>query len=94
MEDINIIKELINQAIKINNRIYQREQVNRGLGIPVINKAPQRAPKQYSRPEPIDLSGTRENKKFTYRKYRKPGYYTNNCRSGKKPKGQRPNQGF
>ena len=59
-----------------------------------MGKAPQRAPKQYSGPEPMDLSGTKENRKFTCRKCGKPGHYANNCRSGRKPEGQRPNQGF
>ena len=35
----------------------------------------------------MDLSGTKENRKFTYRKYRKLGYYINNYRSKKKAKG-------
>ena len=41
MEDPKNIRELINKVVKINNRIYQREQANRGH----IKQSPmQRAP--------------------------------------------------
>jgi len=40
----------------------------------------------------MDLSGIKETKKRIYRNYKKHRYYTKDCRSGKKPKGQRLNQ--
>ena len=33
--------------------------------MPITGKAPERAPRQYSRPEPMDLSRTKETKKGT-----------------------------
>jgi len=47
MEDPKNIQELINKVVKINNRIYQREQANKGnvRQIPV-KKAPQQAARQ------------------------------------------------
>jgi len=39
----------------------------------------------------MDLSGIKEVKKGTYMNCKKPGHYIKDCRSGKKPKGQRPN---
>ena len=44
MEDPENMWELINKVVKINNRIYQREQANKGniKQIPV-KKAPQQA---------------------------------------------------
>jgi len=47
VEDPENIKELINKIIKINNKIYQREQANRGhiRQIPV-KKVPQQAARQ------------------------------------------------
>jgi hypothetical protein len=74
--------------MKINNRIYQKKQVNRGSGIPIINKAPQRAPKQYSRPKPIDLSGTKETKKVIYRKYRNQGTIQTTIEIRRNPRGR------
>jgi len=62
IEDPKNIWELINKVVKINNRIYQRKQANRGniRQIPV-KKAPQQTARQwYKGPEPIDLSSTQE----------------------------------
>ena len=39
------------------------ENVNKGM--PITGRAPQRVLRQYSGPEPIDLSGTRETKRGT-----------------------------
>ena len=62
IKDPKNIWELIDKVVKINNRIYQRKQANRGniRQIPV-KKAPQQAVRQWYRGlEPIDLSGTQE----------------------------------
>jgi len=47
IEDSKNIQELINKVVKINNKIYQREQANRGhiRQIPV-KRAPQQAARQ------------------------------------------------
>ena len=42
----------------------------------------------------MDLSGTKETRRGTSRNYKKLRYYIKDCKSGKKPKGQRLNQGF
>ena len=42
----------------------------------------------------MDLSGIRETRRGTYRNCKKLRYYIKDCRNGKKPKGQRLNQGF
>ena len=58
MEDIQSLTDLIEQIIKINNRISQRERANKGSNktIPVY-KAPQQVQKlQYGGAELIDLS--------------------------------------
>jgi len=40
IEDVDTLRELINQLIKINNRIYQREQAKRGQDrVPQLYKA-------------------------------------------------------
>ena len=62
IEDPEYIKELIDKVIKINNKIYQREQANREhiRQIP-IKKAPQQAVKQqYKDLEPMDFSSIQE----------------------------------
>ena len=89
IEDINTIKELIDQAVKVNNQIYQREHINQKSGIPLINKAPQRAPKQYNSLKLMDLSGTREKKKGACRNYSKLGHYTREYKN--RPREQRLN---
>ena len=48
---------------------------NTNKGIPIIGKTPQRALRQYSRPELIDLSGTKEIKKGTCQNCGKYKYY-------------------
>ena len=41
MEDIEDIKSLINQAIKINTRIYQKERASKGNNITTpVHKVP------------------------------------------------------
>ena len=62
IEDPKNIRELIDKVVKINNKIYQREQANRGNIRQIsVKKAPQQAVRQWYRgPEPIDLSGTQE----------------------------------
>ena len=39
----------------------------------------------------MDLSGIKETRKGTCRNYKKLRYYIKDYKSGKKPKGQRPN---
>jgi len=47
IEDPKNMQELIDKVIKINNRIYQREQANRGnIRQILVKKAPQQAMKQ------------------------------------------------
>jgi len=62
MEDPKNMQELINKVVKINNRIYQREQANRGniKQIPVKKALQQAARQWYGDPKPIDLSSTQE----------------------------------
>ena len=62
IEDPKNMWKLIDKVVKINNRIYQREQANKGniRQIPV-KKAPQSAARQwYKGPEPMDLSSTQK----------------------------------
>jgi len=62
VEDPKNMQELINKIVKIDNRIYQREQANKEniRQIPV-KKAPQQAARQWYRsPEPMDFSSTQE----------------------------------
>jgi len=94
VEDSKNMRELIDKIVKINNRIYQREQANRGniRQIPV-KKAPQPAARQwYKSPEPMDLSSMQESQ-----------CANSNNRSWKprsqssieqKPREQRPNHRF
>src|SRR6266581_1077263 len=59
MLDATTMRGLINQAIKINNRIYQRERASKGQK-KSIPKKPQQVPRQWYRGlEPMDLSGIR-----------------------------------
>ena len=64
MEDPKNIQELINKVVKINNRIYQREQANKGHNKQVqtqVHKLFQQTSRQwYGGPELIDLSDTKE----------------------------------
>ena len=79
MENTDNIKELINEVIKVDNKIYQIESTNKG--IPIVGRIPQRAPRQYNGPEPMDLSGTRETKKGACRNCGKSGHYAREYRS-------------
>ena len=64
MEDADSITDLIKQAIKINNRIFQRERANKGSSKPTpMHKVPQQVQKLWYGAEPMDLSGTREHQK-------------------------------
>ena len=94
IKDSKNMQELINKIVKINNRIYQREQANRGniKQIPV-KKAPQQAVRQqYRGPEPIDLSSTQESQcANSNNKLWKPRSQSSN---GQKPKEQKPNYRF
>ena len=46
IEDIKDIKSLINQAIKINTRIYQQERASKGSNITMpVYRAPQQVQK-------------------------------------------------
>jgi len=62
VEDSKNMRELINKVVKINNRIYQREQANRGnIRQILMKKAPQQAVKQWYRGlKPINLSSMQE----------------------------------
>jgi len=62
VEDLKNMRELINKVVKINNRIYQREQANqRNVRQIPVKKALQQAARQwYGGLEPIDLSSTQE----------------------------------
>ena len=65
MEDAEDMTSLIKQAIKIDNRIFQRERANKGNNskpMPVY-RALQQVQKLWYGAEPIDLSGTRENRR-------------------------------
>ena len=44
IKDATMICKLIDQAVKINNQIYQREKIGKNINKPV--KAPQQAPRQ------------------------------------------------
>jgi len=47
VEDPEDIRDLINKVVKINNRIYQKEQANKECNKHVsVYKAPQQTPKQ------------------------------------------------
>jgi len=47
MEDPKNMQELIDKVVKINNKIYQREQANRGnIRQILVKKAPQQAARQ------------------------------------------------
>ena len=65
VKDPKDIRDLINKVVKIDNRIYQREQANKGCDkhIP-MHKSPQQTQRQwYRKLKPIDLSGTKETQK-------------------------------
>ena len=71
MPDTTTIQRLIDQVIKINNRIYQQERANKGQRNPMPKK-PQQAPKQWYRGlELMDLSSTKEKRKGAYKIYGK-----------------------
>ena len=57
MEDADSITDLIKQAIKIDNRIFQREKANKGSSKPTLMyRAPQQVQKLWYSAELIDLS--------------------------------------
>jgi len=62
VEDPKNMQKLINKVVKINNRIYQREQANKNnIRQILVKKAPQQATRQWYRgPEPMDFSSTQE----------------------------------
>ena len=53
------------------------ENVNKGM--PIIGRALQRVLRQYSGPELMDFSGTKETKKGIYWNCGKYGYYIQDC---------------
>src|SRR6266571_4464476 len=67
MPDATTMRGLINQAIKIDNKIYQRERASKGQGNPMPKKPQQALRQWYGGPEPIDLSSTREKRKGAYK---------------------------
>ena len=62
MENFENMWKLIDKVVKINNRIYQREQANKGhIRQTLMQQAPQPAARQwYKGPKPIDFSGMQE----------------------------------
>ena len=61
IKDTNSIMDLIKQAIKINNRIFQRKRANKGSSKPIsVHRAPQPVQKLQYGAEPMDLSNIRE----------------------------------
>ena len=101
MEDATTIRELIDQAIKVDNRLYQAERADRSTRKPVqANRAPQQVSKPwYGGPEPMDLSGTQESRPKRGKQPWKPrgqGPRRGNSNNGYSNNGyreQRPNQG-
>jgi hypothetical protein len=95
MEDAENLRELIDQAIKIDNRIYQREQAKKGQDrVPQSYKAQStQRPKPVQKPwygaEPMDLSGTKEDRGQNRRSWKPRGRGSGNHRTRE----QRPNQG-
>ena len=72
IEDAETLRELIDQLIKINNRIYQREQAKKGQDRVLQSYEAQSIywqiqsyKLQNSRPELMDLSGTKEFKRWS-----------------------------
>ena len=65
VKDLDDIKYLINKIIKINNRIYQREQANKKCDKHMqAHKSPQQMQRQwYKGLELMDLSGTKKAQK-------------------------------
>jgi len=94
MEDAETLRELIDQAIKIDNRIYQREQAKKGQDrVPQSYKAQKTQRRsQNQQPwygaEPMDLSGTKES-----RRPKKSWKPRGQGSSDQRPKEQGPNQG-
>ena len=62
VKNLENIRDLINKVVKINNKIYQREQANKGHNKQIpVHKAPQQAVKQwYKGPKPINFNSTQE----------------------------------
>jgi len=95
MEDADTLRELIDQAIKIDNRIYQREQAKKGQDrVPQSYKAQStqrqtQSQKPWYGAEPMDLSGTKESKKWNKKPWKPRGQGS----SDRRTKEQRPNQG-
>jgi hypothetical protein len=93
MEDADTLRELIDQAIKIDNRIYQREQTKKGQDrVPQSYKAQnthRQSQKPWNGPEPMDLSGTRESKRWNKKPWKPRGQGS----SDRRTREQRPNQG-
>jgi hypothetical protein len=91
MEDADSMTDLIEQAIKIDNRIFQRERANKGSSKPTpVHRAPQQVQKPWYGAEPMDLSGTREHRRkqpWRPRGQGSQGYQNQQSRE------QRPNQG-
>ena len=62
MENPKGIKDLIDKIVKINNKIYQREQANKGRNKQILmQKTPQQALKsQYKELKPINFNGIKK----------------------------------
>jgi len=95
MEDADTLRDLIDQAIRIDNRIYQRELTKRGQDrIPQSYKTQgAQRQKQSQKPwygaEPMDLSGTKETRRWNKKPWKPRGQGSSDHRT----KEQRPNQG-
>ena len=95
MDDATTLSELVDQAIKVDSRLYQADKTGRSTTQErsQVNRAPRQVSKPwYGGPEPMDLSGTRESKKKSWkprdqRTSKSQGSNRGNTRE------QRPNQG-
>jgi hypothetical protein len=91
MEDAEDMRSLIDQAIKIDTRIYQRERASKGSNMTTpAHRAPRQVQKPWYGAEPMDLSGTREHRKKQPWKPKSQGLQGQQNQQSRE---QRPNQG-
>ena len=91
MEDAEDMRTLIDQAIKIDHRIYQRERASKAsVKTTPVHRAPQQVQKPWYGAEPMDLSGTREHRRKQPWKLRDQG---SQRQQNQQSREQRPNQG-
>ena len=92
MEDAEDMRTLIDQAIRIDNRIFQREKASK-IGsnrVTPVHRAPQPVQKPWYGAEPMDLSATRESRRKHQGKPRNQGFLG---QQNQQHREQRPNQG-